>query len=45
MLNGYKTLREALVEKGENFVDRPVIPLFEVFVGNRGGDFGAFLQI
>uniref|UniRef100_H3BWI2 Cytochrome P450 2J6-like n=1 Tax=Tetraodon nigroviridis TaxID=99883 RepID=H3BWI2_TETNG len=36
MLNGYKTLREALVEKGENFIDRPVIPLFEIFAGNRG---------
>ncbi|TWW57689.1 cytochrome P450 2J4-like [Takifugu flavidus] len=36
VLNGYKTVREALVEKGENFVDRPLIPLFEAFAGNRG---------
>lgn len=45
VLNGYKTLREALVEKRDNFVDRPVIPLFEKLAGNKGGDFRAFLQI
>lgn len=36
VLHSYKRVREALVEKGEHFTDRPVIPLFEVVLGNRG---------
>ncbi|XP_051233221.1 cytochrome P450 2J2-like [Dicentrarchus labrax] len=36
VINGYKLVREALVEKGEDFTDRPVIPLFEAFAKNKG---------
>ncbi|XP_051233222.1 cytochrome P450 2J4-like isoform X1 [Dicentrarchus labrax] len=36
VINGYKLVREALVEKGEDFTDRPVIPLFEALVENKG---------
>uniref|UniRef100_A0A671VYG7 Cytochrome P450 2J6-like n=1 Tax=Sparus aurata TaxID=8175 RepID=A0A671VYG7_SPAAU len=36
VINGYKHVREALVQKGEDLADRPVIPLFDEFVKNRG---------
>lgn len=36
VINGYKLVRETLIEQGENFIDRPNIPLFEDLVGNKG---------
>lgn len=38
VINSYKRVREALVEKGENFVDRPNLPLFTECLGNKGSD-------
>ncbi|XP_041862599.1 cytochrome P450 2J5-like [Melanotaenia boesemani] len=36
VLNGYKHVKEALIERGDDFTDRPIIPMFADFVGNKG---------
>lgn len=36
VLHSYKRVREVLVEKGEHFADRPVIPLLQEVIGNKG---------
>ncbi|XP_068448932.1 cytochrome P450 2J4-like [Clinocottus analis] len=36
MLNGYKFVREALVLKGEDYVDRPSMPLFDALNSSKG---------
>uniref|UniRef100_A0A8C9SNC5 Cytochrome P450 2J2-like n=1 Tax=Scleropages formosus TaxID=113540 RepID=A0A8C9SNC5_SCLFO len=35
-VNGLKPVKEALVEQGENFVDRPSLPLFTDIIQNKG---------
>ncbi|KAM7011921.1 cytochrome P450 2J1-like [Tautogolabrus adspersus] len=36
VINGYKLVREALVHRREDYVDRPFVPIFDAMVGNRG---------
>ncbi|XP_053709983.1 cytochrome P450 2J2-like isoform X1 [Synchiropus splendidus] len=36
VLNGYKAFREAMVVNGEDYVDRPIVPLFDDVLQNRG---------
>ncbi|XP_030290311.1 cytochrome P450 2J6-like [Sparus aurata] len=36
IVTSYKHVREALVQKGEDYADRPIIPLFDDLVGNKG---------
>uniref|UniRef100_A0A3B3YAZ2 Uncharacterized protein n=2 Tax=Poecilia mexicana TaxID=48701 RepID=A0A3B3YAZ2_9TELE len=36
IINGYNLVRETLIQQGENFIDRPNIPLFEALFENKG---------
>ncbi|XP_062411727.1 cytochrome P450 2J2-like [Sardina pilchardus] len=36
VLNGHKLVREMYVHQGENFADRPALPLFADIVGDKG---------
>lgn len=36
IIHGYRNVKEALVEQGEDFTDRPAIPLFSEIFKNKG---------
>ncbi|XP_026201244.1 cytochrome P450 2J6-like [Anabas testudineus] len=37
VINGYKLVREALVERGEDYIDRPIMPAFEGLMTKNEG--------
>ncbi|XP_030626551.1 cytochrome P450 2J2 [Chanos chanos] len=36
VLNGHKVVKEAFIQQGDNFADRPSLPIFEDVFGNKG---------
>ncbi|KAK7888835.1 hypothetical protein WMY93_024395 [Mugilogobius chulae] len=36
VVNGYKLVREALAVRGDDYADRPTLPIFEDLIGNSG---------
>ena len=36
VINGYRLVKEALAVCGDDYVDRPSLPLFEAVLGNSG---------